>query len=349
MKVLFSGGGTLGPVTPLIAVMEEMRKTHKDCEFVWISTKNGRENSLLKDFDVKIYELSAAKLRRYFSFENFIDFFRFFKSLFDVYKILKIENPDVVVSAGAYVSVPVTIVSKVFLRKNVLIHQQDIKIGLANKFMSYLADVITVSFEDQLDKFLNKNTFLTGNPSRFDASKCLNKKDIASKYCLSLDKKTVLVLGGSSGAESLNKSVANFSEEIFDKCQIIHVTGLGKKIEKKIGGYLQFEFLKEEMFDILCISDIVITRAGLGTLTELSSMNKCAILVPLLGHQEVNAKYFYEKNCAEIANYDNLYRKLVELLENDDRCAELGNNIASIMPRDGEKKISEKIYGLKKI
>ncbi len=345
MKLLFSGGGTLGPVTPLIAIIDEIKKSHSKDEIFWVSTKNGKENEFLRKLDIKIYSIASAKLRRYLSVQNIFDVFRFIKSLFESYKIIKKIKPDIIISAGGYVSVAPVIVGRL-LKIKIFIHQQDIQIGLANKIMSFFADTITVSFEEQLRKFKNKNVFFTGNPCRFTKNEIekLNKESLLLKHNLKKDKPIVLILGGSSGAESLNNAIYNSIDKLAKKCQIIHVTGTNKGSEIESDDYMQIEFLKEEAIEFFYLSDIIISRAGLGTLTELSSMEKCSIIVPLLGHQEKNAEYFYKKNAVEIANSENFIEKLFELLNNRDKQIELGKNIKKMMPNNSSQKIIEKIY-----
>lgn len=344
MKFLFSGGGTLGPVTPLVAIIEKIQKDRAGDEIFWISTVGGKENIFLKDLGIKVYPIHAAKLRRYVSFENFLDIFIFIKSLFVSFYYLKKINPDIIISAGGYVSVPLVIIGKL-LKKKIHIHQQDIQIGLANKIMSYFADVITVSFKEQLENFKNKNIYFTGNPCRFTSEQInsLKKEDIIKKYNLKEDKKIALVLGGSSGANSLNEVIYNSINLLVPRCQLVHITGFDKGNPVDSDDYFQMEFLKDEAMELMFVSDIVISRSGLATLTELSALKKATITIPLSGHQEYNAKYFYDKNAVEIANYDNLVERVCILLESDNRRSVLSDNINNIFPHDSTDKIIKHI------
>ncbi len=340
MKLLFSGGGTLGPVTPLVSIIEKIQKNRVGDEIFWISTVGGKENIFLKDLGIKIYPIHAAKLRRYISSENFLDIFVFIKSLFVSFYLIKKINPDIIISAGGYVSVPLVIVGKL-LKKKIHIHQQDIQIGLANKIMSYFADVITVSFKEQLENFKNKNIYFTGNPCRFTSEQInsLKKEDIIKKYNLKEDKKIVLVLGGSSGANSLNEVIYNSINLLISRCQLIHITGFDKGNPMDNDDYLQMEFLKDEAIELMFASDIVVSRSGLATLTELSALKKATITIPLSGHQELNAKYFSEKNAVELVSYDNLVEKVCMLLDDEKRRELLSNNIYSIFPHNSTDKI----------
>lgn len=348
IRLLFSGGGTLGPVTPLIAIIEKIKKDRPQDEIFWISTKRGVENEFLKKLDIKIYPISCAKLRRYISIQNFFDIFKFIYSLFVSYFLLQKIKPNIVITAGGYVSVPIVIIAKL-LKIKILVHQQDIQIGLANKIMSRFANIITVSFKEHINKFKNKNIIYTGNPCRFteyEISK-LNKQELLEKYNLKSDKPVLLIIGGSSGAESLNKSIYNSIEELAKYCQIIHVTGLDKGSALSSDDYMQIEFLKDEAIEFMYLADIIVSRAGLATLTELSSLGQCAIIVPIRGHQEINAEYFYEKNAVELANTLNIVQKIKNLLKDERRQNELRNNIKNIMPHNSTEKIIDKIYEFK--
>ena len=347
MKLMFSGGGTLGPVTPLVAIINKIKKIHPQDEIFWVSTKNGIENKFLNNLGIKTFPISSAKFRRYFSLKNFSDIYNFKKAIFESRKLLKKINPDIVISAGGFVSVPLVWVAKIFGKK-IFIHQQDVKIGLANKLMFPFADKITVSFEEHLQKFKKDKAIFTGNPCRFnvDSIKNLNKQKIVEKYNFNPDIPIVLILGGSSGASDLNNIIYRNIDKLTEKCQIIHITGSGKHKSIKNENYYQYEFIENEILDFMFVSDIVVSRAGLGTLTELSFLKKCAILVPLKGHQELNAKYFFEKNAVELANEDNLIEYIFMLLENDLKRDSLQKNISSVMPKDATENITNIIYSL---
>lgn len=344
MKLLFTGGGTLGPVTPLLAIIDEIKKTHENDEIFWISTRNGIENNYLSSRGIKTYQIKSAKLRRYLSIYNFLDIFVFIKSLFDSYKLIKKIKPDIIISAGAYVSVPVVIVGKLMNRR-ILIHQQDVYIGLANRIMKFFADIITVTFESQL-KYFGKKAILTGNPTRFKISDInLSKEELFEKYNFNKSKPILLILGGSSGALNLNNEIYDSLDKLLEKFQVIHSTGENKnnKIVKK--DYYQYGFLDKELLDFMFISDIVVSRAGMATLTELSLLSKVSIIVPLLGHQEENAKYFEKYGAVDKSDLKNLTEKIFLLHENKSKKLLFSQNINKIMLHDSVTKIMNEIYG----
>ncbi len=345
MKLMFSGGGTLGPVTPLVAIINEIKKNHDNDEIFWVSTKNGIENNYLNLRGIKTHQISSAKLRRYISIYNLLDIFNFIKSLFESYKIIKKLNPDIIISAGAYVSVPIVIVGKL-MKKKILIHQQDVYIGLANKLMKPFADIITVTFPEQL-KYFGKHAILTGNPCRFKSDEIYNlsKDKILEKYNFEKDKPILLILGGSSGALNLNKVIYDNLDMLLQKFQIIHSTGENKNLNIEKQYYYQYKFLDKELLDFMFVSDIIVSRAGMATLTELSYLSKASIIVPLPGHQEENVKYFEKHEAVDNSELKNLTEKIFLLYENKEKKLSLEKNINRIMPHDSAEKIISKIYG----
>jgi len=349
MKLLFSGGGTLGSVTPLLAIIDRIKTKYPQDEVFWVTTKDGVEKDFLDKYNVQKYALDAAKLRRYFSWENLEDIFKFIKSFFQAYKVLRKINPDIIISAGAYVSVPLVIVGKL-QGKKVLIHQQDIKVGLANKIMSWFADRITLSFWESSFRLNQKKIYLTGNPSRFNRKQIesLNRLALLKKYKLKERKPVLLILGGSSGSLELNKVIYKSIKQLTNKYQVIHVTGQKKnrKIEKE--DYYQYDFLKKELLDFMFLADIVISRAGFATLTELSYLSKCSIIVPLKGHQEINAGYFYKEKAIELCDSQHLIKTIFKIAKNKSKKESLIENMDYIMPKNAVGKIIDHIYGLLK-
>lgn len=348
MKLLFSGGGTLGSVTPLLAIIDNIKKTHPNDEIFWVTTKDGLEKDFLSNLNIKKYSITSAKLRRYFSLQNFLDMFRFIRAFFESYKIIKNTDPNIIISAGSYISVPLVFAGKL-LKKKILIHQQDIKIGLANKIMSFFADKITLSFPESKTGFKNKKTYITGNPCRFTKEQIneLNREYLLNKYNFKSEKPIILILGGSSGSEKINKVIYNSVLELTKHYQIIHTTGLSKGKSIEHNDYYQFEFLRHRILDFMFLADIIVSRAGCATLTELSFLEKCSIIIPLQGHQEYNADYFFKKQAVEIYKADDLIEKIFELGKNKQQQKVLKKNISNIMPNNGTENIIKHIYELK--
>ncbi len=354
MRIVLVGGGTGGSVAPLLAMAEESRKRKPEAKFLFIGTRRGQpEKEMIKDYDFAFRSIYAGKLRRYLSWQNFLDIFRtkigFFQSLF----ILKKFKPNLIIGAGGYVSVPV-ILAGWFLKIPSLIHQQDIIPSLTNKILSPFTKKITVSFEKSLCDFPKNKTVFTGNPVR----KVImggDKEGAISRFNLEKNLLTLLVLGGGTGAQKINELIWKIIPELTKFYQIIHLTGKNKleirNWELEIGNrYHPYEFLTTEIADAYAAADLVISRAGMNVLTELAVLGKPIIIIPIPdSHQEANAWYFQEKNAVIVLDPKNLTAKkfletIKKLIENSAKRKSLSENIRKIIPIDAEKKIVEEIF-----
>lgn len=297
-KVVFTGGGTVGHVAVNVALVPEFRK--KQYEISYIGSKDGIERDMIEKIsNIDYYSISSGKLRRYFSLENFIDPFKVLKGIIDSIIILRKIKPEFVFSKGGFVSVPVSVAARL-LKIPVFLHESDLTIGLANKIGIKFSNHIFTTFESTADNFPSGKASFVGAVVREDIYK--GDKNRAYEFTnFNTDKPIVLIMGGSLGSKILNEYIWNNIDSLVEKFQIIHLVGknnLDNSIEKK--GYLQFEFLNKELFDILQITDIAISRAGANTIFELLALNIPSILVPLginqsRGDQIENANYF-EKN-----------------------------------------------------
>ena len=352
MKILFAGGGTAGSVSPLLSIYSAIKKVKPDSEFLFIRTKSGDpELNLLRGYSMQIESINAGKFRRYFDIKNITDIFftlfGFIESLF----IIKKFKPDVIVGAGGFITVPVVWAAWV-MRKKILIHQQDIRPSLSNIMCINFTNIITVAFEKSLRNFPSSKTVWTGNPSRFNISEG-SKENAISFFKLKRNMPTILIVGGGTGAASLNTIVQESLSELVKFTQVILVTGKGKKI-KGIDSPLfkQYEFLVDEMKDALAVSDLVISRAGLSALTEFSVLGKTVILIPMpKSHQEENANYLAEQDAVVVLDNKNLtLEKLVEnidqLLDNKNERRRLSENIKKTMKQYAGEAITNEIIKL---
>ncbi len=313
MKILLTGGGTLGPVSPLLALYEEAHETHPDWEWFWVGTKSGIEKEVVSTLKGITYEwIPSAKLRRYFSvrtaIEPIIFIFAFLRSLL----IILTMKPDVVIGAGGFVSVPVMWAAWLF-RKRIIIHQQDIRPTLSNKLTAWTATTITTTFEKSLEDYPKHKTHWIGNPMRNAVMRA--HKDIAyKKFKLDPKRPVLLITGGSSGAQAINEWVWHHMPELCDIAQVVHLTGKDNtNDEKQHEGYYQIEFLHGEFFHLLSASDLVITRAGIGTLTELAYLRKACFIIPMQDtHQEDNAFYIAAHRAARVYRQDQLDQRLLD-------------------------------------
>ncbi|MBU2575545.1 UDP-N-acetylglucosamine--N-acetylmuramyl-(pentapeptide) pyrophosphoryl-undecaprenol N-acetylglucosamine transferase [Patescibacteria group bacterium] len=350
MKILLTGGGTLGSVSPLIAIHEQAQKENKDWDWFWVGTKKGVERKVVQSLKIQYEWVCTAKFRRYFSFKIILDPFLFVAAFFRSLLIINTVKPDVIIGAGSFVSVPVIWAAWLF-RKKIIIHQQDIRPTLSNKLTAWCADKITVSFEKSLQDYPKEKTEWIGNPVR-DALLSGNADIAREKFDLRDDLLCVLITGGSSGSFALNKWTWENLDDLCKRANIIHLTGHDKvNSEIKHENYKQIEFLSSDMFHVLCAADIVITRAGISILTELAYLSKPAIIIPMPGsHQEDNAFYVENEKAAIVYRQDKLddrvARDVVNLINSADERARLSQAMGELMKKGGRERMIEIIESI---
>lgn len=342
VKLILTGGGTGGSVTPLLAMVEKL--DDNKFEFLWLGTKKGPEKSLVEKFGIKFRPITNGKWRRYLSFKNIIDLFKIKLAFWQSLVILIKEKPDLVMSAGSFVSVPVIWAAWV-LRIPVLIHQLDARPGLANKLMASFASIITVTFEKSLNDY-GKKAIWAGSPVRNILTNLkMTRREAIQKLGFKEGKDVILVVGGGTGAVAINNLVKEGLKDMLNFTQIVHVVGQNeknieefKKLEQENSGYRAFEFLDTTgMLKAFTASDVVISRCGMGVLTELSQLAKPSILIPIPNsHQEDNAKIFKDSEAAVVLNQkeldsEKLVAKTKELINNKELQNKLSNNINRII------------------
>ncbi|MBU0636914.1 MAG: undecaprenyldiphospho-muramoylpentapeptide beta-N-acetylglucosaminyltransferase [Patescibacteria group bacterium] len=354
-KILLTGGGTSGSVTPLLAIAEELKTAPQggDFEFLWLGTKYGPEKNMVEQAGIKFKVITGGKWRRYFSLQNFSDLFKIKIAFFQSFFILLKYRPDLAISAGSFISVPV-VWAAWLLGVKVLIHQQDVRPGLANKLMAPLAKIITVTFEKSLKDY-GKKAIWIGNPVR----KQFLNKDLKKKNNLQESLPIVLILGGGTGAITINKLVEESLSELTKFCQIIHITGKNKTItnhKSQIINYTKYEFLNlEQMARAYDSADLIVSRCGMGTLSELSCLGKPVILIPLLdSHQEDNAAIFSQAKAGVVLEQkkltsQELISEIKKLIKDKELQKRLNQNIVKVMKQGANKAIIEIIKSLIKL
>ncbi len=348
MKIILSGGGTVGSVSPLIALANEIKNRQNQTEFLWLATKNGPEIKLIKNYNIEVKEIFSGKLRRYFSLSNFIDPFLILFGFFQALSIILKFKPDIVLSAGGFVSVPIVWAAWI-LRKPSLIHQQDVRPGLANKLMAPFAKIITVTFKNTLAKFNPRKTVLTGNPYRVDLLSG-SKEAGYTFFGFSPALPVILVIGGGTGAASLNNLVLQNISELTSFCQVIHLTGGKSDAAQSRTNYKSYDFLTDKLKDAYAIADLVVSRAGMSVLTELAALKKPAVIIPIPNsHQEENATEFYRNNAAALMEEKKINPKdfaviIKELLGDRAGLDNLSRNIGKMFPENSASKIVDLIY-----
>ncbi len=340
-KICLSGGGSGGPVSPLLAIYDELKQENYD--FIWVGTKNGVEKQMVEEVGVKFFSIYSGKLRRYFSFDNFIDVFKIFIAFFQSLFLLWHEKPNLIITAGAFVSVPLVWAGK-FLSIPIIVHQQDVRAGLANKLMVPFAKIITVTFKKSLKDF-GKKAIWVGNPHRKSLEEVINKDNLYFSWNLKKDLPIVLVMGGGGGAQAINNLLYQSLNELDKFCQIIHISGVNKGqnnfLNKNLSNYHHFEFLNnKEMREAYALSDVVVARAGMSTLTELSYLGKPSIIIPMPdSHQEENAQIVQEKNAGIVLHQkkldaENFAVNIKKLLFNNELKEKVSTNISHLIKKD---------------
>lgn len=311
-KIVMTGGGTAGHVTPNIALFPALRA--EDYEIHYIGSFDGIEKKLIEDFDVPYYGISTGKFRRYFDPKNFSDPFRVMKGFFEARKILKHIKPDVVFSKGGFVSVPV-VRAAASLKIPCIIHESDMTPGLANKLCIPVSRKICCNFPETFDMLPPEKAVLTGSPIREELSTG-NKEDGLAFCGFNHEKPVIMVMGGSQGAAAVNQAIRDALPKLLEKYQVVHLCGKDKmdNLLLTVPGYKQFEYIKEEMKDLLAMADLVISRSGANAISEILALRKPNILIPLpsgRGDQLLNADSYEAQGFSIVINEDDLTTKVL--------------------------------------
>ncbi len=293
--IVLTGGGTAGHVTPNIALIPRLKEL--GYQISYIGSYEGIEKKLIEELGIPYYGISSGKLRRYFDLKNFSDPFRVLKGFRQARKLLKELKPDVVFSKGGFVTVPVVIAAKK-CGIPAIIHESDMTPGLANKLCLSSAAKICCNFPETVNSLPKDKAVLTGTPIRRELMD--GDKETAREFCGFTDEKPVLmVIGGSLGAASVNENIRKILPKLLKDFQVIHLCGKGKTDEslKSTEGYVQFEYIKDELPDLFALADIVVSRAGANAICELNALKKPNLLIPLSanasrGDQILNARSF---------------------------------------------------------
>ena len=302
-KILLTGGGTAGHVTPNIALLPDLKAEGYDIHY--IGSYEGMEKKLITAQGIHYDGIATGKFRRYLSAKNLTDPFRVIKGFQQAKKLIRDYKPDVVFSKGGFVAVPVVLAAGHY-HIPVIIHESDMTPGLANKICMRTAKKICCNFPETLKYLPKDKAVLTGSPIRHEL--LLGNKPAGLKLCgFNTSKPIILVVGGSTGAVKVNNAVRAILPELLKKYQVVHLCGKGKTDASLNGidGYIQFEYISDQMRDLFAISDIVISRAGANAICELLALRKPNILIPLSanasrGDQILNANSFKEHGYSSV-------------------------------------------------
>ncbi len=340
----------MGSVIPLLAVAEELKKKNPNVDFCWLGTRGGLEEKIIRDYNMDFKAIWSGKFRRYFSWLNLVDMFKVLFGFIQSIYILARWRPDGIVSAGGFVAVPV-VWAGWLLGVPSLIHQQDVRVGLANKLCSWVARKITVCFEDSAVNFNPNKTQVVGNPVREAVKEKVSREELLARFKLKEDLPVVLVMGGGRGAASINELALDALDELIEFCQVIHITGAGEWQAGKKNNYIQYDFLVDSL-PAFKAAEVVVSRAGMGSLTEIAYLKKPAVIIPMPdSHQEDNAAYFYESGGIivldeEELDEDKLVRVVKGLLKDKKKMKELGERAYGVIEWGAEAKMVEIILGM---
>lgn len=308
-RIVLTGGGTAGHVTPNIALLPRLKELGYDIHY--IGSYNGMEQKLIEDCEIPYYGISSGKLRRYFDIKNFSDPFKVLKGYGQARRLLKKLKPNVVFSKGGFVSVPVIFAAK-HCHIPAIIHESDITPGLANKLAIPNAYKVCCNFPETLKYLPSDKAVLTGSPIRSELLS--GNRQNALDYChLTNGKPVILVVGGSTGSQFINEIVRGILPELLKTYQVIHLCGKGN-LDKSLHtttGYAQFEYANQELSDMFALADIVISRAGANSICELLALHKPNILIPLSanasrGDQILNAHSFEQQGFSMVIEEEHL-------------------------------------------
>ena len=313
-RIILTGGGTAGHVTPNIALLPALKKA--GYEITYMGSYDGIEKKLISDFDIPYVGVSTGKFRRYLDIKNFTDPFRVIKGCSEAKRFMKEYKPDVVFSKGGFVSVPV-VRAAASLGIPCIIHESDMTPGLANRLCISAATKVCCNFPETIRLLPKDKAVLTGSPIREELSQ--GNKLIGLDMCgFTANKPVIMVIGGSLGAANVNKAVRDALPKLLKDFQIVHLCGKDKmdNLLLTTPGYKQFEYIKSELKDLFAMADIVISRAGANAICELLALKKPNILIPLpasssRGDQILNAQSFEAQGFSIVISEDDLLTDLL--------------------------------------
>lgn len=323
-KIILTGGGTAGHVTPNLALIPSLQEL--GYEIHYIGSYQGMERKLIEATGIPYDGISSGKLRRYFDIKNFSDPFRVLKGYGEALKLMKKYKPDVVFSKGGFVAVPVVLAAKHY-RIPTIIHESDMTPGLANKLCIPSAQKVCCNFPETLNYLPKEKAVLTGSPIRAELLQGDRLSGLQYTH-LSADLPVLLVIGGSLGSVIVNTAVRKLLPRLLSQFQVIHICGKGNLDEDLIGtkGYVQYEYVDAPLKHLFAASDLVLSRAGANSICEILALRKPNILIPLSaaasrGDQILNAESFKKQGFStvleeEALSEDTLYQAITETYEN---------------------------------
>lgn len=364
MKIIFAGGGTGGHINPAISIADYIKSKDGEFEALFIGTRRGLETKLVPKAGYRIKYIDIEGFSRKNMFKNISVLKKLIRAKSEVKKIIKEFNPDCIVCTGGYVSGPVAMAGKA-MKIPSLIHEQNVHPGLTVKGSEKYVDYLALSFDETLNYMKNKSKcVVTGNPIR---NEILTTDKAWARRKLGIKKPFVLIFGGSLGAEKINETVIGMLERISDDGKISLMFGTGDRNYDSIIKKVQEQKIKlnddikilpyiDNMAECMAASDIVVSRAGAITVSEIAALGKPSILIPspnvVRNHQEQNAREFERNNAAAVIlesdlNSDILYQKIMEMINDESLLKNMSWNLKALAKTDALEKIYELILRMK--
>ena len=351
-RIVLTGGGTAGHVTPHLALLPHLLEEGWDVHY--IGTRDGIEHDMMNLPGVTYHSVKSGKLRRYHDWKNFTDPFRVIAGAFQSARLMGKLKPDVCFSKGGFVSVPV-VVGAWLHRVPTLCHESDLTPGLANKICSKFARRIATTFPECAEH-LGKKAVCTGTPMRPELFQGSREKGL--RLCgFSGSKPVLLMMGGSTGAQSVNKALREALPGLLPEMDVLHLTGKGNLDESlaSLPGYCQFEFLSAELPDVLACADFILSRAGSNAICEFQALKKPMLLVPYpkgasRGDQILNAESFRQRGLCHVLLQENMTADTLtdaihQLMRDKDT---LIRNLTAAPPADGTLPVLNLIHEIEK-
>jgi len=346
-RIVLTGGGTAGHVSPNQALIPHLAR--EGWEIHYIGTKAGIERTLIEPIDgVTYHAVNSGKLRRYFDWKNFTDPFRVIAGAFQSFSIIRKLKPSVVFSKGGFVSVPV-VIGAALCGVPVVMHESDITPGLANKICKPFAKAICTTFPE-CAKLLGSKGIETGTPLRAQIFSGTREKGLALTG-FDGSRPILMMIGGSLGAQSVNAILREALPELTKDFDVLHVCGKGNLAPElsSMPGYRQFEYLTDELPSAFACADILLSRAGSNSLSEILALKKPALLIPYhsgRGDQLLNANSLKARGLAHVMIQSDLSAATLvpaihALYEERELLAQ---RIAALPDADGTKAVLEQIH-----
>ncbi|GAB5051755.1 undecaprenyldiphospho-muramoylpentapeptide beta-N-acetylglucosaminyltransferase [Pediococcus ethanolidurans] len=339
MRLMISGGGTGGHIYPALALIEALKKREPNSEVLYVGTEKGLESRIVPDQGIAFKTIKIQGFKRSLSLENFKTIGLFLKSVSDAHKMIKEFHPDVVVGTGGYVSGAVVFAASL-QRIPTVIHEQNSVVGVTNKFLSHFVTKIGISFEDARAQFPIKKVVFTGNPRATQVAS-IQPNDALSEYGLKTNVPTLLIFGGSRGAEKINSATVGALPQLKQKnYQVLFVTGRVhyQKIMDAInpadlGSNVVIRPYISQMPELLPNFEAILGRAGATSIAEITALGIPSILVPspyvTNDHQTKNARSLVKKGAAELLpevhlNTDSLIKYVDALMTDEAKRQQMG-------------------------